>query len=144
MTNETVYLNPGRFVIEGTFDVDTTGAVLNLTMPNGGTKTVRGQHMSVVKSGTGQYDVTVKLASALDGKPVFQPVELLDGTAKLIAATVATALGARVASVTTDSNGNIVIRVLTTGSTGAAADTTAAVTVGFMAVVCTVRLDPVF
>jgi hypothetical protein len=130
LNNRVVHLNPGKFEIEGSFDLTSGAAVTTLTVGLG-TKTVRGQHMSVVKNTTGTYDVTVKLASTLDGQPVFQAVELLDADAHIIATTVATALDARVASVTIDTSGNMVIRVLTVQTTGAAADTTAAITVSF-------------
>jgi hypothetical protein len=140
LTNRTVHLNPGKFEIEGTFDINASAAVLTLTVGLG-TKTVRGQHMSVSKTGTGQYDVVVKISSLLDSAPVFQSVELLDADAHLIATTVATALDARVASVTTDTNGNLVIRVLTVSSTFAAVDSTAAVTVGFVVKFAYERMD---
>jgi hypothetical protein len=135
MTNKSIFLNGGRFEMEGSFDLSATATVLNLIQPDGSTKTCRGQFMSCVKSTTGTYVVTVKLASSLDGQPVFQPVELLDAHADLVGATVATALDARVSSVAKDQNGNIAITVLTTGSTGAAVDTTAAVTVSFRVVI---------
>lgn len=134
--------NEGRFVIEGSFDLSAAAAVQNITA-GVVTKTVRGQNMSVVKNGTGTYDVTLKLASSLDGKPIFQPVELLYGNANLIGATVATVLDARIASVALDTSGNLVIKVITAQTTGAAADTTGAITVAFMVVLATTRQDQV-
>ncbi len=140
MTNESKFLNSARFVMEGSFDLSASAAVLNIAQPDGSTKTVRGENMSVSKAATGTFDVTVKMASSLDGKPIFQPVEVVEADAQIMAAAVATALGARIASVTVDSNGNLVIRVLTTASTGAAGDTTAAITVCFQVTIVTQRM----
>lgn len=136
----TVFHNDARYEIEGSFDLSAAAAVLTISYPAGQTKTVRGKGMSVVKNGAGTYDVTVKLSSTISG-PTFQSIELLDADAKLVAVTVATALDARVASVALSTAGDIVIKVLTTQTTGAAADTTAAVTVSFQVVFCYTRMD---
>lgn len=138
----TVFHNDGRYEIEGSFDLSAGAAVSTITYPAGQTKTVRGKGMTAVKNGTGTYDVTVKLSSTISG-PTFQSIELLDADAKLVATTVATALDARIASVLLNTAGDIVIKVLTTQTSGAAADTTAAVTVSFQVVFCYVRMDQV-
>jgi len=54
---------------------------------------------------------------------------------------VATALDARVASVLTNTAGDLIIKIQTTQTTGAAADTTAAITVSFQIVICYSRMD---
>jgi hypothetical protein len=136
----TIFHNDYRYEIEGSFDLSAGAAVLAITYPAGQTKTVRGRGMSVVKNGTGTYDVTVKLSSTISG-PTFQSVELLDADAKLVGATVATALDARIQSVTLSTAGDIVIKVLTTQTSGAAADTTGAITVSFQVVFCYTRMD---
>jgi hypothetical protein len=144
MNIESKYLNDGRFVIEGVISLS-SGAAVNTVTAGTASKTVTGQFMSCVKNGTGRYDVTVKLASSLDGKPIFQPVEFLGGYAHIVATTVATALWGRLLGApTVDANGNLVISVITAQTTGAAADTTAAVLVSFQVVLCTQRMDPVF
>lgn len=144
VTLESKFSSGARLEIEGSFDLSAAAAVLNITAPDGSTKTCRGQNLSVAKNGTGAYDVTWKCASVLDGSPVFQCVELVNGRADLIANAVATALSARIkAAPTTDANGNLLFTVLTVGSTGAAADTTGAVTVGFSIVINTARMDGV-
>lgn len=139
-TMNTVFHNDYRYEIEGSFDLSAAAAVLTISYPAGQTKTVRGKGMSVVKNGTGTYDVTVKLSSTVSG-PTFQSVELLDADAKIVATTVATALDARVASVLLSTAGDLVIKVQTTQTTGAAADTTAAVTVSFQVCICYARMD---
>lgn len=133
LTTKAVHLN-GKLVIEGSFDLDSSAAVKNISMPDGTTKTVRGEGMTVAKNGTGTYDVTVKLASSLDGQPVFQPVEApLHANASLFGATLATALQARVSAIATDTSGNLKVTVKTMDATGAAVDTTGAITVTFKA-----------
>ena len=138
----TKFHNSARYVIEGSFDLSAGAAVQNIT-DGVETKTVRGEGMSVAKNGTGTYDVTVKLASSLDGKPVFQPVELLYGNANFIGTTLATTLDARIKSVALDTSGNLVISVITAQTTGAAADTTGAITVAFQVIVATQRMGRV-
>lgn len=142
MNNFSKFNNDARLVIEGTFDLSAGAAVVPFTS-GVATKTVRGQNMSVVKNGTGTYDVTVKYASSLDGKPVFQPVELLYGNANLVGATVATTLDARIHSVTVTTAGDLLIKVITAQTSGAAADTTGAITVAFMVILATGRQDQV-
>lgn len=137
----TRYHNSARYVIEGSFDLSAAAAVQNITA-GVATKTVRGENMSVVKNGTGTYDVTVKLAGTLDGLP-FRPVELLYGNANIIAAAVATVLDCRIQSVTVTSSNDILIKVVTAQTTGAAADTTGAITVAFQVVFSINRMDPV-
>jgi len=139
-TMNTIFHNDSRYEIEGCFDLNSSAAVLNISYPAGQIKTVRGKAMSVVKNGTGTYDVTVKVTSTVSGA-VFQSVELLDADAKIIATTVATALDARVASVLTNTAGDLIIKIQTTQTTGAAADTTAAITVSFQIVICYSRMD---
>lgn len=134
--------NLNRLEIEGTFDLSAAAAVNTISYPAGQTKTVRGENMSVVKNGTGTYDVTVKLSSTISG-PTFQAVELLDGQANIIAVAVATVLDCRIASVALSTAGDLVIKVITAQTTGAAADTTAAITVGFRVVVCYARMGQV-
>lgn len=137
--NTTVFNNFNRYEIEGTFDLSAAAAVLPITFPAGQTKTVRGENMSVVKNGTGTYDVTVKLSSTISG-PTFQAIELLDGNANLIGATLATVLDARIQSVALSTAGDIVIKVITAQTSGAAADTTGAITVSFRVVFCYNRM----
>lgn len=123
-----VYQNEASWVVQGTFDLSAGAAVLAISNPDGSTKTVRGDNMSVVKNGTGTYDVTLKGTSNL------KLVELLDGRAALIGATVATALSARIQSALQpggSSGDDIIIKVITAQTTGAAADTTGAITVSF-------------
>lgn len=137
-TSQSKYWNHERLEIEGTFDLSAAAAVLTLTYPGGSTKTVRGIGMSVVKNGTGTYDVTCKMSTI--GGPVFQPVELLDGQANFIGATVATTLDARIQSVATvAATGDLLIKVITAQTTGAPADTTGAITVAFHVVINTAR-----
>jgi L-serine deaminase len=139
-TNQSVYLNTGRLEIEGTFDLSAAAAVLNISYPQGQIKTVRGQNMSVVKAAVGTYTVTVKSSSTISGA-TFQAVELLDGQANLIGATLATAVDAHVGSVTLSATGDIVISINTCNAAGASADTTGAITVSFRVVLCTLRMD---
>lgn len=137
-TNQSKFWNHERLEIEGTFDLSAAAAVLVLTYPGGSTKTVRGIGMSVVKNGTGTYDVTCKASSTLG--PVFQPVELLDGQANFIGLTLGTDLDARIQSVTTvAATGDLLIKVITAQTSGAPADTTAAITVAFHVVIATAR-----
>ena len=132
--------NDNQYQITGSFDLSAAAAVLNITYPAGQTKTVRGKGMTVTKSATGQYDVTVKTSSTISG-PTFQAVEFLYGDATINATVVATVLSARVASVTLSTAGDLVVRVITAQTTGAAADTTAAITVSFEVEICTNRMD---
>lgn len=152
MTNKSLFLNGGRFEMEGSFDVNSTAAVLTLTNPDGSTKTVRGQHMSCAKTALGTYVVTVKLASSLDGQPVFQPIEVLDATANFYGGTPAGATLVDVSSVAKDANGNIAITVktqnlevtaLNTPAVRADADLTAAVTIAFRVCIEKNRMDGV-
>lgn len=140
MNTNTKFLNSGRLEIEGSFDLSAAAAVSTISQPDGSTKTCRGENMTCAKNTTGTYDVTVKLASSLDGQPVFQPVELLNASASIVAATVAVALSARVSAVAKDSNGNLKITVITAQTSGAAADTTAAITVCFSVAIGTQRM----
>ena len=143
MNNVSKYLNDGRFEIEGVISLAANAAVNTVTVGLA-SKTVTGQFMSCVKNGVGQYDITVKLASSLDGKPIFQPVELLGGYAHIVSATVATALWGRLkAAPTVDANGNLLISVITAQTSGAPADTTGAILVSFQVVLGTQRMDQV-
>lgn len=143
LTNKAVHLNPGKLIIEGSFDLTSGAAVSTISNPDGSTKTVRGQHMSVAKNGTGTYDVTVKLASSLDGQPVFQPVEILYADANLYGTPLGGAFEARISAVAKDANGNIKVTVKTMSAAGADADTSAAITVCFKAEIDYARMDPV-
>jgi hypothetical protein len=135
------FWNEARMVIEGTFDLNSSAAVLSITYPAGQTKTVRGKGMTVSKTGTGTYVVVVKNSSSLLGA-TFQPVEFVGGDACIVASTVATALSARLgAAPTVDANGNLNITVITAQTTGAAADTTGAITVAFEVVLVINRMD---
>lgn len=136
-TNAAKFWNQETMNLAGSFDLSAAAAVLSISYPAGVTKTCRGVGMSCVKTGTGQYDVTLKQSSAQG--PVFQAVELLYADAPLIATTVATVLSARVASVTLSATGDIVVRVITAQTSGAAADTTAAITVSFNVIISTSR-----
>jgi hypothetical protein len=139
MTKDSKYLNSNRLEIEGMFNLSASAAVNNIVNPDGSIKTVTGEFMSCVKTGTGTYQVTVKSASSESGA-VFQPVEILNADADLMATTLAVALSARVSAVGLDANGNILITIITAQTTGAAADTTAAVSVTFDVVICTQRM----
>lgn len=141
-TLNTIFHNDCRYEIEGTFDLSAAAAVLAITYPAGQTKTVRGKGMTVVKNGTGTYDVTVKLSSTVSG-PSFQAIELVDGNANFIGATVATTLDCRIQSVTLTAAGDILIKVITAQTSGAAADTTGAITVAFRVVFIYNRMDQV-
>lgn len=135
--------NDNKITVEGTFSLSAAAAVLSQTAGLT-SKTVTGQGMSVVKNGTGRYDVTMKTASALDGKPSIQPVEFLYGNANIVATTVATVLDCRILGVPTiTANGDITFSVITAQTTGAAADTTAAILVSFMVVFAVNRMDQV-
>lgn len=139
-THETVFANDGRMHFDGAFNLSAGAAVLNITPVTGVTKTCTGQNIVVAKTGTGTYTATIKTSQAAQG-PVFGVVEVLDAKASLIATTLATVLSARVASVTTTTAGDIVITIITAQTTGAAADTTAAITVSFDVVICIARMD---
>lgn len=141
-TTQSVFHNPGRYVIEGTFDLSSSAAVSSISYPVGQTKTVRGQGMTCAKISTGTYDVTVKTSSTVSGATI-QNIELLDAKASPIATTLTVVLSARVSTVTLSTAGDIVIRVITAQTSGAAADTTAAITVGFNVVFAYTRNDQV-
>lgn len=136
----TIFHNDYRYEIEGTFDLSAGAAVSSISYPAGQTKTVRGRGMTVVKNGTGTYDVTVKNSSTVSGA-TFQAIELVDGNANLIGATLATVLDARIQSVALSTAGDIVIKVITAQTSGAAADTTGAITVAFRVVFVYTRMD---
>jgi len=136
-TNAAKFWNNETLTLAGSFDLSASAAVQNISYPAGVTKTVRGVGMSVVKAATGTYDVTIKQSSAQG--PVFQPVEVLYTDATLMATTLATVLSARVSSVTVSATGDLVVRILTAQTTGAAADTTAAITVTFEVIISTSR-----
>lgn len=139
-TNQTIFHNDARYEIEGSFDLSAGAAVSNISYPAGQTKTVRGKGMTCVKNTTGIYDVTVKTSSTISGATI-QVLELIDANANIVATTVATALTARIASVVVNTAGDIVIKVITAQTTGAAADTTVAITVAFRVVFCYARMD---
>src|SRR5882757_532877 len=128
-TSSSFYNNYGRFKVKGTFDLSSSAAVNTLTYPAGGTKTVRGRGMTVTKASTGTYTVVIQTSNSTGG-PVIPIVELVDGDAGLTGSTVAGALNARIGGAPPiDANGNINVTVITGGSTGAATDTTAAITI---------------
>lgn len=140
-TSQSYFFNDFTMVIEGSFDLSASAAVLTLTYPAGQTKTVRGKGMTVTKTGTGTYAVVVKTSSTISG-PTFQAVEFVGGDAGLVGATVATALGARLGGIPTlTSAGDITFNVITLSSTGAAVDTTGAITVTFEVEIITNRMD---
>ena len=127
-TNQGLFNNYATLVIQGSFDLSAAAAVLTLTYPGGQTATCRGDNLSCAKGGTGSYTVTLK------GTGATKFVEVLYSNANLQATTLATALTARVAAVAQpggSSGDDITITVITAQTTGAAADTTAAVTVCF-------------
>lgn len=135
-SNQSTFQNFGTLRVEGSFDLSAGAAVLSITYPGGVTATCRGDNLTCVKNGTGTYDVTLKGTTAL------KLVELLRADASILATTVATALDARVASVLQaggSAGDDIIIKVLTIQTSGAAADTTGAITVNFEAVIRTMR-----
>lgn len=142
-TMSSFYNNYGRFKIEGSFDLSAAAAVQTLTYPAGGTKTVRGRGMSVVKTGTGTYTVTCQTSNTVGG-PVINLTEFVDGDAGLVAATLGGVFGVRLGGIPTlDTNGNISIPLVTTNAAGANTDTTAAITVVFNATFVMFRMDNV-
>jgi predicted site-specific integrase-resolvase len=110
----TVYQNEHRWDIEAAVDLSAAGAV----------GAQRGTNCVWAKTGTGTYTCTVKGATSL------KFVEILRAGAQLRATTLATVLSARVSTITqaTDGSDDVIITVITAQTTGAAADTTAAVT----------------
>jgi len=135
------FWNDCRLEIEGTFDLNASAAVLNISYPAGQIKTVRGKAMSVTKTGTGTYLVVVKTASSTMG-PHINIIEFVGGDADVIGTTLATVLSARLGGVPTiDANGNINITVITAQTTGAAADTTGAITIAFEVTLVINRMD---
>jgi hypothetical protein len=90
---------------------------------------IRGDNLSVTKTGTGQYTIVVKNSGAL------QLVQLLNREANFCGATrPATALGVCLDTVTqnaTTGDINIIVTTLANPTSGAATDGTAAITVSF-------------
>lgn len=140
MTIVAIDHNDHRYTVEGTFDLSSAGAVLAISYPAGQTKTVRGKSMSVVKNGTGIYDVTIKLSSTISG-PTFQAVELVQAHSFIISATVGAATTTRVSGVSMTTAGDVLVKILTMNNSAAAADTTVAITVGFSAIFIYSRMD---
>jgi hypothetical protein len=129
------FMNDGRLVIDGSFQLSAGAAVITQTNPDGSTFTVTGQGLSVAKTGAGTFQVTAK-TSNMDQGPVFQPVQLLDADANLVGPAFAGATAAAIGGVPTvnATTGDIQFNVLTTAD-GAVADTTDAVTVTFSVVI---------
>jgi len=143
MNNVAKYNNGGRLEIEGVVSLSAAGAV-NTVAAGLALKTVTGENMSCTKSGTASYDFVVKYASALDGKPVFQMVELLAASASLIVNVGSGAFGARFkAAPVFDANGNLTFSVITVNAAGAETITAAACLLSFQLVLGTQRMDQV-
>jgi hypothetical protein len=117
-------------VVEGEFDLSAAGAVT----------AVRGNSLSVTKTGVGTY--VIRLLSRSQGSPAL--FELVNRRVDLCNGTPAGALGVRAMAAATDPTDSfhkdLLFTVLTTagaGASGAAADTTAAITVSFRYVIRT-------
>lgn len=122
--NISIQNNLNTHLIEGEFDLSAAAAVT----------ATRGDSITVTKTGVGAY--TVRLAARDQGSPAV--FEVLNRDANLSNGTPAGALGVKVMGITVDSaqvtKDDILIAIVTTataGGTGAAADSTAAITVDF-------------
>lgn len=143
INNVAKYNNGGRFEIEGVVSLSAAGAVNSVTAGLA-SKTVTGENLSCTKSGTASYDFVLKLASSLDGKPVFQVVELLAASASIVVNVGGGAFGARFkAAPTIDANGNLTFSVITVNAAGAETITSAALLLSFQLVIGTQRMDQV-
>lgn len=125
--------NLSTHLFEGEFDLSAAAAVT----------AVRGDSITVTKTGVGSY--TVRVAARDQGAPPV--VEVLNRHANLSNGTPAGALGVKVMGITVDTaqatKDDILIAIVTTataGGTGAAADTTAVATVDFQVKVRTRRV----
>lgn len=115
MNATSIFQNEHRWVIEGQVDLSAAAAVGDS----------RGTNMVWARTAVGTYTCTVK------GTTATRMYEALKASAFLSdAATLAGALEARISGIAqaTDGTDDVVITVLTCNETGAAADTTAAVT----------------
>jgi len=124
-TSQSVYGNYDRLEIEGSFDIDTAGAVTNVSFPAGVTATGRGDNISVSKTGAGTYVVTYKNSSAASALVVplwadASVVPLAFGSGAL-----GTAVAARVQTLTQPTSGtaqgDIQFTVITSATVGGAA-----------------------
>ena len=120
--------NACTWTIGGELDVSAGAAVSAL----------RGDNMTAVKTGTGQYTITLKNSGNM------QLVELLGREANFAGATrPATALGVCLDTVTQNATTGdiaIVITTLANPTSGAATDGTAAVTIAFSTVIRTCKM----
>lgn len=120
--------NACTWTVQGELDLSAAAAVV----------AIRGDNMTVTKTGTGQYTVVLKNSGNL------QIVELLGREANFTGATrPATALGVSLDTVTqstTTGDITIILTTLALPTSGAATDGTAAVSIAFGAVIRTCRL----
>lgn len=128
MNTVTKYTNEHRLEIEGQIDLSAAAAVSDSRVSGA----------TVAKTAVGTYTVTFPASMGITLVDVVKAVAAFSGTTVPAGAT-----GARVYSVALDSSNNLVITLKTMASptTGADADTTAAVTLNFSVVLRTANLD---
>lgn len=124
-----IYQSEGSWVIRGSFDISAAAAVVPITIV-GGTKTMRGDNMSVTKTaGTGKYTVVLKGTAGL------KMVEILDFAASLGLGTPAGAFNARIDSITQNTSTDDISIIIGTYDNTAlgpvAANSTAAISIAF-------------
>ena len=129
-TQEAVFQNYARWEIEGQVDLSAAGAVL----------AIRGDGMTVVKNGTGLYDVTVK------GSQGMKLVEILFSDASVQDSALGTVKDAAIKSITQSTTGTTVDDITLTFRTVTAAfadvdEATNALTVSFQAVLRTRKMS---
>jgi hypothetical protein len=127
MNTVTMYRNAGRMEVEGQFELSAAGAV----------GTVRGDGVSVVKNGTGLYDITVTNPAGVKlYKELYSGAELKD-------AAVGTVKDVGVKSLSQSStNDSFTMTVRTVDAAGADVDeATNALTVSFSFVIQTTALS---
>jgi hypothetical protein len=128
-TNKTsMYGNSARFEMEGTFALSAAGAVGAVT----------GDGVSVVKNGTGLYDITVTNPSGLE------LVKVMAAGADLIDTAVGTVkdVGVKTPPAKSATTGNFTMTVRTVNAAGADVDeATDACTIGFRFVIQCARMS---
>ncbi len=133
--------NDGEWIIKGLFTLASGGAVTALSNPDGSTRTMNGDNMSVVKAGgTATYTVTLK------GTANLKLVEVLEADANLCLGTQTTAFRAHVTAVTQSASTDditITISLFSNASPPVAAETGAAISVSFRVTVRTRRMGGV-
>jgi hypothetical protein len=123
----TVYGNSARFEMEGQVDLGSTGAVV----------AARGDGVSVVKNGTGLYDITVVNPAQLE------LVHVLDAGAALVDTAVGTVkgVGVKTPPAKNATSGSFTMTIRTVDAAGADVDEAAsALTVSFRFVTRTRRM----